>query len=306
MPEQGELVSVIIPAFNAERYIEATLQSAVRQTYQPMEIIVIDDGSTDATVDKITAFSERVTLLRQENAGVYAARNVAAERSKGEYLAFLDADDLWEPAKLERQVEVFRHHPEVAVVAVGYDEIDHRGDPLERGLRRPRCAVDQPVGLYQELLTRGNFLSLSSCMVRRAAFIELGGFYARERILSADYDFWIRLSERCPFYLISETLCHYRILEHSLLHGSLSKEYGAQLNILRMNRDRFSTLGYRARMSRLYRDWADSALFEGQRDGWRMWRAALHMNPFNIGAWVLGARVMAGRVVHRGRVGRAT
>jgi len=294
MEQYGELVSVIVPVFNAERYIEDTLRSALQQTYKPIEVIVIDDGSTDGTLAKVAMFADRIKILRQANSGVCAARNAAAEKASGAFLTFLDADDLWERDKLKKQMAVLSQHPEVGVVATWVDEIDQYGRRLDRsGNKMPWRFLDKVVDLYKELLTHGNFLCVSSCVMRREVFFDGGGFYTAKRILSGDYDLWIRLSERHRFFVISETLCHYRVLKDSQIHGSLDKEYGAQMNILRMHRHRFSALGYRMRLSRLYRDWADSALFEGHPDGWPKFRTAVRLNPFNVGAWLLGVRVAA-------------
>ena len=297
----GDPVSVIIPTFNSARYVEAAVESALRQTYPSLEIIVVDDGSTDGTGDRLARFGDRIQVRSQANAGVCAARNVAARVAKGTLLAFLDADDLWEPHKTERQVAVFQRHPDVAVVAAWFDEIDAEGRRMNRGKKKPEPAFDRPVALHRQLLAHGNVVPLSASVVRREAFLEVGGFYTRDRIRSGDYELWIRLSERHPFYVLSESLCHYRILPQSMLHGSLEREYGAQLNILRMHRHRFTAWSYRRRLSRLYRDWADSAFYEGLPDGWRMWRAALAKDPGNLGAWVLAAQVVAGRLLRRGR-----
>jgi len=300
-PEHNDMVSVIIPVFNAERFVEESLRSALEQTYAPMEVIVVDDGSTDGTLDRVRKFADRVEVLRQENAGAFVARNAGAAKAKGAFLAFQDADDVWEPHKIERQMEVFRRHPEVDVVATWGAEIDENGRRISRGLKKPPVVFDEVVDLERTLLAYGNFVPLSTSVVRRHVFFEAGGFYTRERIISCDYELWIRLSERHLFFVISEPLVQYRVLEHSLLHGSPAKEYGAQLNILNMHRYRFSALGWRARLSRLYQAWADSALFEGHQDGWPMLRAALCKNPLNLGAWALGVRVVAGRVLRRVR-----
>lgn len=300
MTQYHELVSVIIPVFNAEIYIEDTLQSVLRQTYKPIEVIVIDDGSTDATLEKVKKFSEKITILEQANAGVAVARNVATKKANGSFFCFLDADDLWEKEKIEKQIEAFNHYPNVGLVATCFSEIDNNGEKLGRERnRKPFHFLDKPVHLYNELLTLGNFLCLSSCMVRREVFLESGGFYSDKRILSADYDLWIRLSERHLFFVLSEVLSYYRVLTNSMIHGSLDKEYGAQMNILQMHQHRFSNSGYRNRLSKLYQDWADSALFERHPDGWAKWRMSIKLNPFSIKAWYLGFYVAITRIFYR-------
>lgn len=295
MTQCRELISVIIPAFNAESYIEETLRSALQQTYEPIEVIVIDDGSTDGTLAKVEMFADQIKILRQPNSGVCAARNAAAEKACGAFLAFLDADDLWERDKLQKQMGVFDQHPEVGVVATWVDEIDQYGQKLDRGGNKPWRFLDKVVDLHRELLLHDNFLCVSSCLIKRDVFLEAGGFYTHERILSGDYDLWIRLSERHRFFVISEILCYYRVLANSQIHGSLDKEYGAQMNILQMHRHRFSVLGYRIRLATLYRDWANSAFFERHADGWPKWRIAARLNPFCASTWLLGVRAAVGR-----------
>jgi len=295
------LVSVVVPAYNAERYIEETLESALRQTYSAMEVIVVDDGSSDRTVDIVQRMDGRPEVLRQENAGVCVARNRGAARARGELLAFLDADDVWESDKIEKQVRIFEEHPDVGLVAVNFDEIDAYGGKLTREIKQPKHLYGRVVDLHRHLLEFGNFLSVSACMTTRAAFEGAGGFYTKQRILSGDYDMWIRISEEHRFYVIPEVLCHYRVLSDSQIHGSLEKEYGAQRRILEMHRGRFSDRGFRRRLARLYRDWADSALFEGKREGWLAWRKAVGLDPVNRDVWLLGARSVARKVFKQPR-----
>jgi glycosyltransferase involved in cell wall biosynthesis len=110
----GPLVSCIVPVFNGERFLAEALQSILDQTHQPVEVIVVDDGSTDDTPSVVAAFGDRVRYFHQNNAGPAAARNRGIEESRGEFIAFLDADDLWEKTKLERQLDRFSQIPELA------------------------------------------------------------------------------------------------------------------------------------------------------------------------------------------------
>ncbi|MDF2765542.1 MAG: glycosyltransferase family 2 protein, partial [Rhodospirillales bacterium] len=126
----GPLVSVVIPAFNAERFLARTLDSVSRQTYSALEIIVVDDGSLDGTagiVRQQAALDPRVRLIRQENAGVAAARNRGIAESDGCFVAPLDADDLWHPQKIELQLRRFEERPSAGLVycwSIGIDEED--------------------------------------------------------------------------------------------------------------------------------------------------------------------------------------
>lgn len=107
------LISCIIPVFNGERYLREALDSILAQTYRPLEIIVADDGSTDGTAAVVASYGEKVTYLRRDNAGPAAARNLGVQVAQGEFVAFLDADDLWHPEKLARQMARFQTRPEL-------------------------------------------------------------------------------------------------------------------------------------------------------------------------------------------------
>ena len=113
-------ISVVIPAYNHGRFLREAIDSVLAQTYAPLEIIVVDDGSTDDTEQIVRSYGDRVRYIRQQNAGVGAARNNGIANARGEYVAFLDSDDLWLPEKLAVQVEYMRRHPECAACAVPY------------------------------------------------------------------------------------------------------------------------------------------------------------------------------------------
>lgn len=113
MKHDAGLVSCIVPVFNGERYIRETLDSILGQTYLPLEVIVADDGSTDNTRNVVTGFGSRVMYLHQDNAGPAAARNLGLTMARGEFIAFLDADDIWHEEKLQRQITLFEDSPEL-------------------------------------------------------------------------------------------------------------------------------------------------------------------------------------------------
>src|SRR5262245_13313488 len=110
-------VSVVIPAYRASGTIGRAVVSLLHQTRTPDEILVVDDGSPDDLAAALAPYCDRVTLVRKENGGAASARNLGIDRSRGDLIAFLDADDYWEPTKLERQLSIFRRHPEVGLVA---------------------------------------------------------------------------------------------------------------------------------------------------------------------------------------------
>lgn len=113
---EGPLISVVVPFFDNASYVVEAVESALAQTYRPVEIVLVDDGSTDGGWEAVQAYSGRATLIRQDNQGAGPARNTGLAAARGELIAFLDADDLWEPRKLERQVAVLRDDPALDVV----------------------------------------------------------------------------------------------------------------------------------------------------------------------------------------------
>ncbi|MBR0670155.1 glycosyltransferase family 2 protein [Neoroseomonas soli] len=174
---QRRSISVVIPAYRAAGTIASALRSVFIQSIRPDEVIVVDDGSPDALADVVARDFPEVRLLRQANAGPAAARNRGAAAAKGEWLAFLDADDAWLPGKLERQLEMAAA-PDVGVIAGGV-------------LGRETKAFDPAPGF--DALWERNSVATSSALVRRAAYQTAGGMEARFRHCE-DYHLWLRLA----------------------------------------------------------------------------------------------------------------
>ena len=213
------LVSVIIAAYNAAPYIEETLASAQAQTWRNLEIIVVDDGSTDDTmglVARLAARDERIRLLRQRNRGVAAARNRAMAVARGEYFAPLDADDLWAPTKLERQIQRLEDTgSETGLVYCGWIWLDAEGRYLDRS---PTWQVE---GRALEKLTEINFVGNASIpLFRRSCYERHGGYDSRLRDLAAqgceDWDLLLRIAEHHPVASVPEILVGYRRLPTSM------------------------------------------------------------------------------------------
>src|SRR5262249_55319060 len=169
---EAPLISVVIPAYNAARTILATLDSVLRQTISDLEVIVVDDGSTDATGQTAQSVGDRrVRVLRQKNAGHAAARNTAIADARGRYVAVVDADDLWLPRKLERQLAVFANHPEIRALPGSAVHVDDLLQPLFIG-----CCVDGKNELLDVLCFKGLPGFMCTLMVDRALLSEVGGF----------------------------------------------------------------------------------------------------------------------------------
>ncbi|MGA6974624.1 MAG: glycosyltransferase family A protein [Candidatus Binatus sp.] len=203
-------VSVIIPAYNAAATIAGTIDSVAGQTLHDFEIICVDDGSTDATLSIIKQYGERVRLLEQANSGPAAARNLGARNSSGEYLAFLDADDVWAPQFLERSVAALDADPVLSLVYCNCALADSEGVAIDTAL--VGSGFDHPPSL-QELLTKLWPIMPSAAIARRSAYDACGGY--RDALKGAsfrfeDVDFWIKMREQGPFGYIAEPLVTWR------------------------------------------------------------------------------------------------
>ena len=210
------LVSVVIPNYNYARYLRAAVDSVLEQTYREIEIIVVDDGSTDGSRKILDSYGERVQTIFQRNQGVSAARNNGVKASRGEFIAFLDADDSWLPSKIEKQVQCLKWDMSIGLVHVGVVEIDAAGNVI-------RELLDGGAGdVWRDLLmfsSRGIFGGGSGVMMRREIFDEAGGFDP-QLSTSADWDLYFQVSSRHKVGFISEVLLRYRI-HQSNMHSNI-------------------------------------------------------------------------------------
>ncbi len=225
------LVSVIIPAYNASSFIGRTLKSVLSQTYKNIEVLVVDDGSLDKTSEIVESFAEkdsRVILLKQQNAGVAAARNLAIEKSKGEYIAPIDADDIWFPQKLEKQVQcMLKADQSVGLVYAWSAFIDEEDRIIGKytsfyylNIRSIEGYV-YPAMIYTNLLGNG-----SVPLIRRSCFDKIGFYNCNLKEQNAqgceDWDIYLRIAEFYQFRVVPEFLIGYR-----QLIGSMSKSYNS-------------------------------------------------------------------------------
>lgn len=200
-------VSVVVPAFNAERFVASAVRSVLDQSYDRFEVIVVDDASTDGTVAEVRAMGDsRVRLLRlQNNCGVSAARNEGIRAAAGELLAFLDADDQCEPDRLSSQVAFLATNADIDVLGSAISVIDEDGVPL--GYR----AYPEADEAIRRRMPFANPLALSAVMARRAAVDRVGGFDPSIRA-AEDYDLWCRMAlDGCHFANLAQPLIRYRV-----------------------------------------------------------------------------------------------
>ena len=193
--------TVVIPAYNSERFIAKAIGSALAQTHAPLEVIVVDDGSQDGTGRIVQEFGPPVRYHKQANSGPSAARNQGVSLAQNEWIAFLDSDDAWLPEKLARQAELIQQDPSLALVAAHYAEYDGQGSFIsESGLPQPLTAK-----AVMSRLTMGTLFLLSSTVVRRAVFQELQGFNPG-LVCGEDREFWARLASRYSVGAVHEVL----------------------------------------------------------------------------------------------------
>jgi glycosyltransferase involved in cell wall biosynthesis len=207
----GALVSVVIPVFNGERYLGEALESVLAQTYRPVEVIVVDDGSTDGSAAIARSF-QGVRVLEQARGGPAVARNAGAVDSTGEFLAFHDADDLLPEDKLERQIGHLLEHPEVGCV-LGRQEL-----MLEPGVELPEWAkLDPGFAERRPDIVELGAVPLISMVMRRSLFVACGGFDPAY-VHGEDADFLLRARERAPVVTLDSVVLRRRVHSGNLSH----------------------------------------------------------------------------------------
>lgn len=234
------LVSVVVPVYNAADHLRETLSSIYNQTYKSIEIIAVDDGSSDDSIDIARSFDGRVILVQQPNSGPAAARNRGVAEAKGEWIAFLDADDLWVPEKLEKQLHAMSNRE--------WSYTDSRFMGGVNDGKQDSDLNEKPSGNVIEKLICGNFISTSSVLLRRNIFNEVGGFDENLRSIE-DWDLWIRIASRYPISYVPDPLLKYRV--HSI---SASRSTRKTLpNHLKVIDKAFSSEGVAAHLGHLKR-----------------------------------------------------
>ena len=228
----GELISVVIPAYDREQTIAAAVEGVLAQSYAAIEVIVVDDGSRDDTVRIVEGMTDpRLRLLRHEtNRGAAAARNTGIAAARGEWVAFQDSDDLWMPDKLDKQVARLATSPAGTVAVYCGMNIEHIHNPSAPLRYLPGPEISPREGDILVALLRSSFVSTQTLMVRRDALLRIGGFDAALPALE-DWECMLRLAPLGPVAFVDETLVHQRFSDNSLTR-SWEKRLAAQQRVL--------------------------------------------------------------------------
>lgn len=293
------LVSVVIPAYNAERWVARTLESVLAQTYPHLEVWVIDDGSIDHTatvVDQIVQRDSRVRLIHQANAGVAAARNRGIQAATGEWIAPLDADDLWNPDHLAQQVACAETAP--ATVGLIYSwsvDIDAEDQPLS-GFHAATISGK----VYATLLCH-NFLGNASCtLIRRSVLLAVGSydpqFQAQQVYGCEDWDLYLRIAAVAEFQVVSQFSVGYRKLTTSMSYqfDRMAQSHALMLEKVQHQQPELPPLLYRLSRSSLYLYFAyQCSAFQDDRQTLHWLAAAVRadLSPWlRLGTYTLAAK----------------
>jgi glycosyltransferase involved in cell wall biosynthesis len=205
------LVSVVIPAYNQAGYLKEAIDSALAQTYSPIEIIVVDDGSTDKTKDLCLSYGDRVRYFYQNNDGTKGggARNCAIREANGHWVALLDQDDIWLPQKIEKQVAAVRFLPRLGAVFTQVKFIGPKGEEVDG------TPIQGESGMVFHRLLVGNMFYASSGMFKKK-ILDVEGYPDVDTV--SDWDLWLRISRSHEVCILGDILTHYR--QHPAAYSS--------------------------------------------------------------------------------------
>jgi glycosyltransferase involved in cell wall biosynthesis len=226
---------VVVPTFNYGHFVAQAVESVLAQTYRNVEVLVVDDGSTDQTAQALAPYEGRIRYIYQQNQGLSAARNTGIRAARGNWVALLDADDLWHPLKLEMQTRYVRQHPEVGLLASAVTTSIDAGWP----------AVDPHQWQAVEPITPAQLalcsrFGPSSVLVRKDCFGAVGLFDSALRCCE-DRDMWLRIADRFPVFKLRQPLWWYRYHNNNM-HRAAARMEAAELRVLERSFSRLRSL----------------------------------------------------------------
>lgn len=255
-------VSVIIPTYNCAKYLSWAIDSALNQTYKDFEIIVVDDGSTDDTREILSEYDGKIRYIYQENKGHALARNSGIKNAQGEYIAFLDADDLWLPDKIKEEIEAIENNFEAGLVHSNiyflYEETNKKFCP-----KRDKNKLSG--NIFKHLLTRKAHISSPTVIIRKRCLEKVGLFDENlARLGSEDRELWLRVAKEFKVMYVDKPLAYYRVRTNSQ-SNNLEKMFRGRLYTLNkiFSQDKYSVLFKKLIFSLTYKDYADELLIRG-------------------------------------------
>lgn len=284
-PENRSAVSVIMPIYNGERYVQEALDSVFAQTFCDYDVVCVDDGSTDRSFQLLEQYRSRLRVIRQANAGQSAARNQGVQASTGRYLAFLDQDDRWYPHKLAQQVDLLETRNDVVLVYCNSDRMDSEGHVFQVGATK----AEQPraeESLLGRLIGEGLVLP-SSMLIRRDVFERVGGFDPQLRGFE-DFDLCARLTKQGGIVLLEESGMCYRAHANSFNRaGGITIVRSRERFLLRMRELYAGEMQKQALINEMlaecHSDWGMDEVRAGDRSvGRQRLLRSLRLNPLKF------------------------
>ena len=222
-------VSIITPLYNGERYIAEAIESALKQTFDDFELLIVNDGSTDSSREIVEHYLDdpRVRYFEKENGGVASARNFALQKAKGEWIGFLDQDDMWLPHKLEQQIDYINKNPEISLLHSPQIYVDSDGCTIHH---YPKDFVKKISGFCFKELFEGNKIAVLSVLVKKESLDQIGGFSV-ENSRADDYQVWLEISYCSQLGFTEDALVKYRVHDSNESHNHLKMEL-AELGVI--------------------------------------------------------------------------
>lgn len=287
-------VSVVIPTYNRQKLLLDAIDSVLAQKYKDFEVIVVDDGSTDDTEERLRSYLGRVRYIKQKNQGVAAARNAGIRHAKGEYLCFLDSDDIWLPEKLSTQIAFADEHPQYGLIATEIQGIDENKKQV--GINKA-AKYSIRNGYVADDLLFGNWIQTSTVMVPSHCLGTVGCFDEDVGQFGEDWLMWMRIAVRYPIYFLPEPLVLYRYHQESLSSRQSEGQYRSLMRCV----DKLSLLPYFQKKPKLLRKleynicigraWRDRESGEYEQALQKLQRAS-RLTRFPLFPWVQMARTL--------------
>ena len=306
--ERPPFLSVVIPSYNSAEWLPQTIDSILAQTFSDFEVVIVDDGSKDDTREVVGRYvaqtAGKVRYLPQDNAGPSAARNNGVRAARGEWIAFLDADDWWDPGKLAAQLEVLRQHPDVSAIFTDV-RMSRNGVETRNGVTAGMTSTGDPAQILELIVREVCFPT--TALVRKSALDEIGGFLTKYKG-PEDIDLWLRLFVGRKFYFLMEALAVHRVVDSSLSHSAgadranggliqVYKEFVARPEVP----ERFRERGRKA-IAQYYFDWGWSYLADGKGQAARLFATSWLHDMGKVSALKWSVLSLLPRGLYRSRV----